>query len=435
MGKTHQDKEEKMSMGGEWMSLDELEKLLFNLRDSNDCFKLQKAGGTAEGRPVYRVDISDFSVGADEKQNILLIVGQHGLEKAAVAAGAAFMEFMVSPGAAGHRKKYNIVILPNINPDGYERNSDLNSGAVNLHEDFHLDKEPLSPENRMTCRLLEELTPEMVVNLHGAFYNTPGSNCIEWSGYAGGCAADKLFKTQISHRVARAAEEAGFPQGYGYEDSETTPSDFGWKDRLTAGAYAYYKCHALSVCMEVSSNPLSFIVRMTEILKIGSEIWPGESIPGFPVRVMKSAGDYFVTVNGRNYGEMRRSRRELWGKVALEAVAANKLDNKRMACIVNLTQWPYTVSAGGAVRFRIPGPGKINVKSVIFNSRDCTSEAAVHRGGLFNYAEIKIDDDGLPETIKKAHGKTLSGWSSFAFQGSLALLDYELIPEPSAPGK
>ena len=56
----------------------------------------------------------------------------------------------------------------------------------------------------------------------------------------------------------------------------------------------------------------SALARLKALLAIGNGTWEGESVPGYPVNVVKSVVGQWIVAWGSNAAERRRSRIELW---------------------------------------------------------------------------------------------------------------------------
>lgn len=405
----------------DWPTYEEIGNFLEDLASYSKYIVFEKKGKSVKGRPIYLAKITDPSINDENKEIVLITAGVHGLEKAGVWSSLKLMEFLIGDEelACETRKKQIVVFIPAVNPDGYEAEDNLNANGCNLQPDFDTEKNQ-QPESILTCQILDELKPEVVVDVHGSIVNSWMTE-IEWTGYSAH-RCDRPFNRKIAYLMAEAAEEAGYPQDYAEEDSEIIISDFGNDAPTTLRYYAYRKYHALAIAMEVGCDAGSFLARMKKLFQIGNSTWPSEHYPGYPVRVMARGWRYFVAVYGKKAVERRKSRIELWGHVGINGIQY-ELAPGTMACNVNLHPWSYMVK-GANIRFRLPNKNKIRIKRAMVNGRDYTSESIYYSSGLRAFVEIPVSKGGYPiETAERY--KNSSYIHSFPFEGCLAILEFE----------
>jgi hypothetical protein len=280
---------------------------------------LEEAGQSVGGRPVWLVRVTDCTVADEDKQVVLAVAQEHGEERSAALALLDLLEWLVTPAAASLRRSHVVALMPLVNPDAWENRDFGNRNGTNLFSDYALDGPCSQPEAEAVRQTLERLHPEVLANLHG---RSTGSaiRAVEGSGLA---YATSQYERAHAHlfveEVARAAEAAGYPQDRGEEDAErivpwipgAEHQCFGSMFALTAGVYAYHRCHTLSVCMEVQ-EPASGVVRMQRLLLLGQERWRTEGRAGYPVNVMAWNCHGFLCAAGRTAAELRASREDLW---------------------------------------------------------------------------------------------------------------------------
>lgn len=280
---------------------------------------LQVAGMSVEGRPVWRVVLTDSSQPDDDKLVVVAVAQEHGEERSGSLALLELLDELLAPAARATLGSHVIVLLPIVNPDAWESRSFGNHNGVNLFIDYSLTEGCSQPESEAVRTTLDHYRPEILANLHG---RSTGSDtrAVEGSGLA---YASSQYERGHSHQfieaVACAAEEAGYPQDRGEEDAERLlawiPGGehrcFGSQFGVTTGVYAYHHYHTLSVCMEVQEPP-SGVVRMHRILQLGAERWRTEGKPGYPVNVMAWNCHAFLCAAGRSAAQLRDSRQQLW---------------------------------------------------------------------------------------------------------------------------
>jgi protein MpaA len=170
--------------------------------------------------------IPAYSFGAGDRP-LLVLGGFHGNEQASVHVSEQFIQLLRSDPSLSSGGR--VVVVPNVNPDGYERGTRKNARGVDLNRNFptgnwkrsepahpsHGGPEPLSePEARLVLNLVQELNPSVIVSIHSI---TRNRHCNNYDGPAQAIAA-------------RMAAENGYPAtaSIGYP----TPGSFGtWAGR------------------------------------------------------------------------------------------------------------------------------------------------------------------------------------------------------------
>ena len=128
---------------------------------------VEKFGISAGGRPLEVLRIGDFALPPENPQRPLtfLLVGtQHGMEPSGGEALLRLAAELVAEGKTGQRLNgARYLLVPNLNPDGRDRNRRVNGAKVNLSTDFTLLTQP---ESQALVRLLEYWGPDVVLDLH-----------------------------------------------------------------------------------------------------------------------------------------------------------------------------------------------------------------------------------------------------------------------------
>lgn len=141
---------------------------------------LAQAGESLDGNPLYR------AVVGDGPQTLMIVTQQHGDEPTATEAAMYLLEFMSgdSPMAQALREEVTLVVMPRVNPDGFDRWEALISGEAHPDEtiiprrnsaDIDLNRaydpdNPLDPdlvpEFLAVQQVLNEFQPDLFLDYH-----------------------------------------------------------------------------------------------------------------------------------------------------------------------------------------------------------------------------------------------------------------------------
>ncbi len=131
------------------------------LAEKYPLLKLDEAGKSIEGRPLYHLAFGDG------KTTLLLWSQMHGDEPTATAALLALFKYFGEqaddPFVSLLRERLAIHVLIMLNPDGAERFQRRNAQDIDINRDARLLQ---SPEGQTLKRLKESLNPQYGFNLH-----------------------------------------------------------------------------------------------------------------------------------------------------------------------------------------------------------------------------------------------------------------------------
>ena len=167
-----------------------------NLHESRSYFAppmVETLGYSHEGRPI------EAYVLGTGKRALLLFGAIHGNEPAGAYVLKAFAEELRNrPEVLAERR---IVIIPNLNPDGFERRTRRNARGVDLNRNFparnwsaqraHGDHPASEPETRALLRVLRQFNVERALAIHAPL------GCINYDGPAAALAQDIATATGL----------------------------------------------------------------------------------------------------------------------------------------------------------------------------------------------------------------------------------------------
>jgi len=110
-------------------------------------------------------DISRFKTGdtTDHKMTLMLVGSQHGMEPSGAEALLLVARDLVTGNLRLYLEEMNIILIPNSNPDGRNRNRRVNGNGVNLSTNFIILSEP---ESRGIIDALHRWKPEVLLDVH-----------------------------------------------------------------------------------------------------------------------------------------------------------------------------------------------------------------------------------------------------------------------------
>ncbi|MBU0758138.1 MAG: hypothetical protein KKF44_08775 [Nanoarchaeota archaeon] len=98
---------------------------LMSIYDESKYVQKSEIGYSNEGRNIYLVKLSDFSVPSENKKKILLVGGTHAREIMSVEVPLYFIEYFICHSGDEDLmqllKEYEIWVVPMLNPDGHVR--------------------------------------------------------------------------------------------------------------------------------------------------------------------------------------------------------------------------------------------------------------------------------------------------------------------------
>ena len=284
-----------------------------------DKLTVKTAGRSVGGNDILLVTATDKSASDEDKQIALFMGAEHGEEFSAATALIKTLEWLVVPEAADITRRQKVLIIPCVNPDGYDDPHLRNMNNANLYADYALSGEPTQPESGVVWRVIEENQPEVVGSVHGRWHLNRYAAVENCSGSYGTSRYDRCHSRLFAEEVNKACEEAGYPQDRMEEDEEKIlPPLSGFAnhaacsgDLITPGVYAYNRFHSLLFSMEVMYDE-SGLIKIRKILELGNQVWRYEPRPGYPVQVITRPFPFGVVAYGNTAAERRKSRVELW---------------------------------------------------------------------------------------------------------------------------
>jgi len=301
-------------------TLEEISHFLKKLeKEYPDKVSVETIGKSVGGNDIFLVIVTDKNVSDENKQIPFFIGCEHGNEHSATTCLLNVLKWLVTPGADKIIRSQKILIVPCVNPDGYETLHFDNMNGVNLYADYSLTGKPTQPESQAVWKVMEKYQPEAFGSCHGTWKKVKYAAIENCQGSYGTSRYDRTHSRLFAEEVNKECEKAGYPQDRMEEDSErilpVLPGfgnhSFRSGSGITPGVYVYNRFHSLIFSMEIMYEE-SGLIKIKKILELGNKPWRYELLPGYPVRVISPPEPFSIVAYGTNVLEQRKSRVELW---------------------------------------------------------------------------------------------------------------------------
>lgn len=159
---------------------------VLSLHNIKPYIKVDSIGHSVEGRviPVVKVSKDSFNP-ASKKVTLLIFAQQHGDEQGGKEAALLFLKKIAEGKLDTLLNRLNLLVVPQINPDGSERNNRLNANNMDLNRSHLMLSEP---ETEQLHRLFYEYYPEATLDVHEYYPYTK-----DWEDFG----AFKSFDVQL----------------------------------------------------------------------------------------------------------------------------------------------------------------------------------------------------------------------------------------------
>jgi len=178
-------------------------------------------GNSLQGRPIMRLDANTAPAGAS--QTLILMTGQHPAETTGVRAFRNFVETVLAdtPLARQFRRRFNIVMFPLMNPDGwYHGHWRGNANGVDTNHYWAGNGNPVCPETTQGLAAVRSIpNPAAFIDFHST-----GTNIF----YTGTDDAEEptYFVPEFLAEVATRVPD--WPWGRGINESGEGSSSRSW---------------------------------------------------------------------------------------------------------------------------------------------------------------------------------------------------------------
>lgn len=159
-------------------SYEQLMAFIYQLDEKSELLQLQTIGQSVQGRNIVAMKFSTSEVGKDEsKIKVLIFAQQHGNEQSGKEGALMLALQLLNPENRYLFNKMDVVLIPQINPDGSEVNKRRNANNMDLNRNHLILSEP---ETQALHRFFEKYMFEVNMDVHE--YSPLGDEWIKY-GY------------------------------------------------------------------------------------------------------------------------------------------------------------------------------------------------------------------------------------------------------------
>jgi len=277
--------------------------------------QVRDLGQSVQGKTIRCAILTDPAAPADDKQHVLVVAGQHGTEESGRAMAMALLEDLVSgePKAAETLAKQVVAVVPCANPDGAVNDTYRNADDVDIAHTYAWDAPAGTPEGRCLEQFAGQFVPDVTVDIHGRAGG--GMKELAWLMPAWGFSSDRYFLTAMSMAMARAGEQAGFPQC-----EFSPPGELQRREGnvLMLGEKMAGQFKSLALGLETIEHyyrradwQATGLVRLRRLLRFGNEDAFGLGEPGYPSCLVSGNRIQGLKAHGRTAERRRANRVEL----------------------------------------------------------------------------------------------------------------------------
>ncbi len=145
-------------------SHDELKQFILDIDNNSDLIKSEVLTKSIEGRELFTVFFSKDGFGKDEsKIRVLIFAQQHGNEQSGKEAALLLIKELLKPENHYLFDKIDFALIPQMNPDGSEKNQRRNGNGMDLNRNHLILSEP---ETIALHKLFDKYLFEVTMDVH-----------------------------------------------------------------------------------------------------------------------------------------------------------------------------------------------------------------------------------------------------------------------------
>jgi len=134
--------------------------------DTQNSFIKENYGKSLEGRELEAYLFAEKDISQNQKPNIVVTSGFHPMEGDTLAT-EALMEFLGTEEGTDLLNRFNFIIIPVVNPDGFAHGfNGCNAKGINLYWDFREKDKKNAPEAFYLWAFLNKIPPSVYIDFH-----------------------------------------------------------------------------------------------------------------------------------------------------------------------------------------------------------------------------------------------------------------------------
>lgn len=124
-------------------SYEEMSEYIRTLDEKSGILKVRVIGTSVENRNIYSMEFSKKDIGKDKsKIKVLFFAQQHGNEQSGKEGALLLAKTLIKPEYSYLFDKIDLVLIPQVNPDGSELNKRRNANNMDLNRNHLIMTEP-----------------------------------------------------------------------------------------------------------------------------------------------------------------------------------------------------------------------------------------------------------------------------------------------------
>jgi hypothetical protein len=148
-------------------SFDELSAYVQLLDKQSDLLKVEVIGQSVQGRDIYAMKFSSSKFGRDKsKIRVMIFAQQHGDEQSGKEGALLLAESLLQNENHYLFEKIDLLLIPQVNPDGSEKNIRRNANDMDLNRNHLILTEP---ETQAIHRVFDQYLFEVSMDVHEYF--------------------------------------------------------------------------------------------------------------------------------------------------------------------------------------------------------------------------------------------------------------------------
>jgi hypothetical protein len=209
-------------------SYEELISFLEQICENRKIFELEYIGNSVEGRKIPLIKISSGNFGEDEsKIKILVFAQQHGNEQSGKEGSLLLIKKFASGEIDSLLERVDILLIPQVNPDGSEINTRRNANNADLNRD-HLTL--LQPETTALHKTFNTYLPEVTLDVHEYY---PYSESWEKYGYRKNF--DEQYGTTTNINISERIREYSIKEFLTFAENFLNEKGFSFHSYMVGG--------------------------------------------------------------------------------------------------------------------------------------------------------------------------------------------------------
>ncbi len=186
-------------------SYSDLTTFVQQLDKTSDLLNVETIGQTVQGRNLYALKFSSSEFGKDRsKIKVLFFAQQHGNEQSGKEGALLLAQTLLKSENRYLFDKIDLVIVPQMNPDGSEANKRRNGNDADLNRNHLLLSEP---ETKALHRFFDKYLFEVTMDIH-EYYPYGG----EWEEYGYRKNSDETLGTTTNPNVSQKIRDLSYKE-------------------------------------------------------------------------------------------------------------------------------------------------------------------------------------------------------------------------------